>query len=93
MPNEVVKRETPIDEYEKRQKILAEALENINKVSKELVMARPAFKADLQDKLDRMTFNYNQMIEKSCVRMKPLKDSTPMSEEEKIKLKELIESV
>lgn len=88
-----MKRETPIDEYEKRQKILAEALENINKVSKELVMARPAFKQDLQDKLDRMTFNYNQMIEKSCVRMKGLKDTTPMSEEEKIKLLNLIDSV
>ena len=86
MPNEVVNRQTPIEEYEKRQKILAEALENINKVSKELLMVRPAFRAELQDKLDRMTFNYNQMIEKSCVRMKPLKDNTPMDIEALYKL-------
>jgi hypothetical protein len=87
----VVGRKTPIDEYNEREKVIADALENINKVSLELAKARPYFRKDLQDKLDRMTFNYNALIEKrNSNRMKGLKNDIPMNKEE---LDKLIDSV
>ena len=87
----VVKRKTPAEEYEERDKLLNDMLVNINKVSKELAMVRPYFRKELQEKLDRLTFNYNSFIEKrSKNRMRGLRDNTPMNKEE---IYRLIDSV
>jgi len=81
------------ERQQKHQKLLDDMLEKINKVSLELARTRPAFRKEIQDKLDMMTANYNMMIDKhSGNKIKSLYVPGPMSEAEKLKLIQLIES-
>lgn len=69
-------------------------LERINKVSLELARTRPAFRKEVQERLDMMTANYNMMIDKrSGNKIKSLYDKEPQTPEQIAELYKLIDSV
>ena len=79
---------------EEHQKLLDDMLERINKVSLELARTRPAFRKEVQERLDMMTANYNMMIDKrSGNKIKSLYDTTPQTPEQIAELYKLIDSV